>query len=145
MERMIQSLSRKVDYCTNILQSRTCRLNADVLSVVFSYIVTDMPLGSLWDVSTLESHTGEHWKLANVCRLWRMVALSSPCLWNSVNIRIDAAEVDTHKLARILFFLNLQLQRSRSVELDVSLSIRPKQTSSSQPIDAATHEQYQPD
>ncbi|KAJ7186501.1 hypothetical protein C8R46DRAFT_1184491 [Mycena filopes] len=60
--------------------------------------------------------------LAQICRKWRDIALSTPELWSSMSVTLESKKVDNQKT-----FLETWLSRSRAHPISVSLTLIEEQ------------------
>ncbi|KAK7047137.1 hypothetical protein VNI00_006802 [Paramarasmius palmivorus] len=66
--------------------------------------------------------SGMPWVVSQVCRSWRSIALSTPCLWTSVVLDIrPLGTMHPQRLASEAWRLRLQLHRSQTIPLDVTI------------------------
>ncbi|KAJ7082527.1 hypothetical protein C8R43DRAFT_1052364 [Mycena crocata] len=63
------------------------------------------------------SLSGSPWSLANVCRLWRSIALDMPCLWTSLVVAIPPSTRSWDNYP--IHLLRLQISRSGTLPLHV--------------------------
>ncbi|KAJ8089094.1 hypothetical protein PM082_014342 [Marasmius tenuissimus] len=60
------------------------------------------------------------WTLSQVCRTWRLVAVSMPDLWTQVNVSWAEAVISPQRAASLESMLSIQLKRSQDQPLSIS-------------------------
>lgn len=118
-----QENSQLLDINTiKLIMNPVRRVPTEILCDIF-YLFVNEDLESAQDRTiTVDVFNYMPWKVAQVSRAWRSVALSFPRLWSIVHIFVD--ETDLNASRKWGFLLGLQLQRSALHPLSVSICSR---------------------
>lgn len=100
------------------------RIPLEILQEIFLACMDDMPETS-WQHMYTSLNVREHtpWRLAQVCRQWRMAAIKYPRLWSHIQISIpEAFKFDSRKSKNWAAALGAQIHRSASDPLTISIT-----------------------